>query len=303
VSAPARQRSDQAPEAAESMSPRESKASERTDPKRKAGDALYVYCVGGAEDLSKTIEKDCPGAIEADAGIELVSSGTLAAVVSAVPRSDYAEEVLESRLADPEWTAVRAIRHERVVEFFAARAAVVPLRFGAIYFKSSGVKLMLEEREEELKAIIGRLRGREEWGVTIFRDRAMLLKAVTSLSERLRALEARAAAAFAGEAYLLRKEIESSLADEARIESKRVAGLIEHGLAAASDAEKRLRVLKPEPSARGDIVAKMAFLVSRSRFSEFRAAAEQLAVEHGAAGFQIELTGPWPAYNFASEQQ
>jgi len=147
------------------------------------------------------------------------------------------------------------------------------------------------------------LRGREEWGVNVFRDRATLLKAITSLSPRLRDLEARASGASAGQAYLLRKEIESSLADEARVESRRVIGLIERGLSSVSDAQTSLGVPKSDQSTQGNLIARFAFLVSREKFAQFRTAAEQLAAENDRAGFQIELTGPWPAYNFAVVQQ
>jgi hypothetical protein len=63
----------------------------------------------------------------------------------------------------------------------------------------------------------------------------------------------------------------------------------------------RLRLLKDEGGEHNDLVAKLAFLVARDRFEEFRAAAERLAEEHAPAGFKLELTGPWPAYNFIAE--
>src|SRR2546423_725894 len=72
-------------------------------------------------------------------------------------------------------------------------------------------------------------------------------------------------------------------------------------LGQASAAAARLRVLKDEASEHGDTLAKFAFLVERARFAEFRATAERLADEHAPAGFRLELTGPWPAYNFASD--
>jgi len=48
----------------------------------------------------------------------------------------------------------------------------------------------------------------------------------------------------------------------------------------------------------GELKAKFAFLVRRSGFEEFRGAAERLAQENQNAGVRIELTGPWPVYNF-----
>ncbi|HYG80213.1 MAG TPA: GvpL/GvpF family gas vesicle protein, partial [Pyrinomonadaceae bacterium] len=153
----------------------------------------------------------------------------------------------------------------------------------------------------ELVSIIGRLRGREEWGLNVYSDRAKLLEEVVSLSPTLRELSERAARVSPGQSYLMRKKIDSMREAEARAETRRVAAAIERELSSAADAPSaRLRVLKDEGGEQGEVAAKLAFLVERGRFSDFRAAAERLAQEYEGAGFKLELTGPWPAYNFAS---
>jgi hypothetical protein len=261
--------------------------------------ALYVYCVGESAALRPLINADLPEAIEEGASIETVEAGDLAAVASAVSIAQYSEEALQARLADPAWTAVRAMRHEKVMEHFAARATVVPVRFATIYLSRKRVQEMVYERQQELAAIIERLRGREEWGINVCRDTAALMKEIASISPRLRDLGERADRSSPGEAYLLRKQIDAMKASEARAETSRVVAEIERGLAALSEGATRLRAAKDETGEQGEIVAKLAFLVSRDRFDDFREAAERLAREH-RAGFRLEMTGPWPAYNFSS---
>jgi hypothetical protein len=73
-----------------------------------------------------------PVDIQDGAGLELISGDQLSAVVSRVPLAEYGESSLAENLKDATWTAVRAMRHEQVVEFFAKRTGVVPLRFGTI---------------------------------------------------------------------------------------------------------------------------------------------------------------------------
>lgn len=263
--------------------------------------ALYVYCVGERAELEPLLsDEGVPAAIEESGALETVGAGALAAVVSAVPLADYGEEALEARMRDATWTATRAMRHERAVEFFARRASVVPLRFGTIYLTRARVAAMLDERDAELRSAAGRLRGREEWGVNVYFDRARLKEMVVELSPRLRELAGQASAAAPGQSYLLRKKIEAMRADEARAEVRRVAGEVETKLAATAASAARLRVLKDEASEHGDVAAKLAFLVERERFPEFRDAAEALAQKYEPAGFRLELTGPWPAYNFAA---
>src|SRR5215210_2177924 len=100
------------------MGAHDSKKKSRT---RRQGrpEAFYVYCVGERGALSPLIEGVLPDAIEKDSRLEMIGAGELAGVASAVPLADYGEEALQARLNDPGWTAIRAMRHEKVVEHFA----------------------------------------------------------------------------------------------------------------------------------------------------------------------------------------
>lgn len=265
-----------------------------------AGRGLYVYCVGRREELEPLFSATVPEAIEPDAGLELVGAGELAAVVSRVPLEDYGEEGLPARLADAAWTATRALRHERAVEHFARRTAVAPLRFGTIYLRRESVARMLKERAATLREVLARLVGREEWGVNLFVERGTLRSRIERVSPRLRELAERAASSAPGQAYLLRKKIEAARDDETRTEMRRVAAEVERRLRAASDASSRLRVLKDEAAGPDETAARLAFLVAAEGFDAFRAEAERLAAEYAPLGFRLELTGPWPAYNFVA---
>jgi hypothetical protein len=280
------------------MSKRGAKKSRREGDAAEAR-AIYVYCVGESGALAPLFDGALPDAIEEDSRLEAVEAGGLTAVVSAVPLEVYGEGALAGRLADATWTATRALRHERVAEHFARRAAVAPLRFGSIYLRRAGVEAMLAERGAQLREVLGRLGGREEWGLNVFVERARLREEVTRLSARLRELDERAEASTPGQAYLLRKKIEGLRDEEARAETRRVAAEAERRLAGACDGVARLRVLKDEAAERGELAARLAFLVRREGFDDFRAAAEALAAEYTPLGFHFELTGPWPAYNFA----
>lgn len=277
-----------------------------TNKKQGKGDegrGLYVYCVGESEALAPLFDMELPEAIEEGAGLEAVETAGLSAVVSEVPLGVYGEGALAERLSDATWMATRALRHERVAEHFARRGAVVPLRFGAIYLRREGVEQMLAERAPQFREVLTRLEGREEWGVNVYVERARLREEVTRLSERLREMTERADASAPGQAYLLRKKIEGLRDEEARAETRRIAREVEETLAAVCNGAVRLRVLKDEATEQGELAARLAFLVPRAGFDSFRAAAEQLADRYTPLGFRFELTGPWPAYNFAAVEE
>ena len=265
--------------------------------------AYYVYCIAESAAATELPVDSLPAAIEDDAKLEWVSVNALAALTSEVLRADYSEENLAERLTDATWTAIRAMRHETVVEYVAKRTTVIPLRFGTIYLERSGVEEMLTEKSSELQSIIEQLHGREEWGVNVFVDRAVLLSSITSVSPVLRDLVQRAEQAAPGQSYLMQKKIDALKVDEARTAVNRIVDQIEERLKQQSDGARRLRILKVETTEHGELKAKFSFLIKRDGFEEFRNRAEELAKQYQEAGVRLELTGPWPAYNFLTGLQ
>ena len=280
------------------MSESEPRTSEQD--KYPSGDGYYVYCIAETASAEGIVVDSIPAAIEEGADLELISRDKLTAIASRVPLSIFGEEALAERLSDAAWTAIRAMRHEHVVEHFAKQTSVVPLRFGTIYLDRSGIERMLSDQKEQLTAIILKLQGREEWGVNLYCDRDALLENITSVSARLREMAAAAKQASPGESYLRQKKIDALRADEAKVEIERAIGEIERKLTARSDGVTKLRILTVETTEHGELKAKFAFLVLKVEFEHFRLAAEELARQMESAGIRIELTGPWPAYNFAA---
>ena len=282
------------------MSESEQKKSRQNRYPASDGNGYYVYCIAERSLAEELTLGKTPESIEEGAGLELIKTPNLAAIVSRVPMTAYGESALAENLTDPTWTAVRAMRHEHVVEYFSKQTSVVPLRFGTIYLDQSGIERMLSERAEQLAAIIQRLEGREEWGVNVYSDRAVLMENIVTVSTRLREMSESAKQASPGQSYLLKKKIEALRSDEAKVEIKRLIGQIEEKLRTESDDVSKLRILKVETTDHGELKAKFAFLVRRSQFESFRNVAEELAQDLASAGIRLELTGPWPAYNFAT---
>lgn len=259
--------------------------------------AYYLYLITSSGELPAG---PMPSAIEDRTALEWIAVGELAALASRVPLADYDEESLAKHLTDATWTAVRAMRHEQVLEHFIKRRSVVPLRFGSIYLERGGIEKMLEEKADELSELIQRLEGKEEWGVNVYCDRKQLLEGITSVSTKLKDLLDQAQKATPGQAYLINKKIDTLKTEEARLELARIVDVIEESLGKVAEETKRLRILKVEATEFGELKGKFAFLLNRASFEQFRESAEQLARTYQTAGVKLELTGPWPAYNFTT---
>jgi hypothetical protein len=278
-------------------------AAETSRAERGGASAFYLYCVGAADALAPLFDSTLPPAIEEHSAefsaLELVTAGELAAVTSAVPLADYGEAALHERLTgDPTWTAARALSHERVVQHFARRAAVVPLRFGTIFLRRESVERMLCDEGERVRAHLELVGGRDEWGLNLYVARAELREGVSRTSARLREMDERVARLSPGQAYLLRKKIETLRDTEAREEKQRIVSEVLDRLGRLCAASGRLRQMTNESSEQGELAARLVFLVGREEFAAFRAAAERAAEDYAQLGFRFELTGPWPAYNF-----
>ena len=222
------------------------------------------------------------------APVRLVRAAGLAALTGEVPLDEFDEEGLRRNLEDPVWLEEQARAHDAVLAGALARSPLVPLRFGVVYRSEDGVRQMLELRAPELEATLARVAGRVELGVKAFLvDRG----------------EQRAAAA-SGREYLLRKQEERRRAAEADAQGSDVALELHERLAAHAQEARANRPQRPELSGRRErMILNGVYLVAVDRQDAFAGAVDALRRVYESHGVLLELTGPWPPYNFAGEDE
>ena len=257
----------------------------------------YVYAVVDAD----TDASDAPAGID-DAPVELHADGAVAALVSAVDAAVYAGPEVETRSGDLEWLGPRARAHDAVVTWASDRGAVVPLPMFSLFRDRTGVGAMLRERREFLARTLDHVRGRQEYGVRLFRIDAALTEHLGELSPRIAELERTAAAASPGQRYLLNRKLEAERTEELRRISHDVAqrvfdALAAHAAAAALDALPRRTI----EGMAGTAVLNASFLLARDAVDAFRRALTGQVAQFEPRGFRFEFTGPWPPYHFVRE--
>src|SRR5688500_9429726 len=95
----------------------------------------------------------------------------LAAVNEDEPTAELGEEALTRNMRAMAWLAPRAAHHQDVCAALLDRAeAVVPLTFGTVFRDEAGVREMLRERADDLRARLAAVHGRAEWVVALQRD-------------------------------------------------------------------------------------------------------------------------------------
>ena len=260
-------------------------------PPAPEGHGWWVYCVLAAEDGAR-VPSDLTG-VEGSS-VDVVREGGLAALVSRVPISDYGDQRLREHLEDIAWVERTARAHERVLEAALQTATIVPLRLCTIYFDQDGVRRLLREEQAALRQQLEALDGRAEWGLKVFVDRDRL--SATAAGDRA---ESARAGSSEGADYLAGKQRERSR----RNETDRLATACAQESHARLEREASAARVNPlqRPEAHGrdaEMLLNAVYLVQRENVGRLESAVEELREEYGPLGFSLELTGPWPAYNF-----
>jgi hypothetical protein len=219
---------------------------------------------------------------DAVAGVVTLAEGPVAGLVARVSLAEFDEASLPQRLADPEWLERNIRRHEQVLESALAAGPVVPCRFCTVYRSEHELRRFLADRGAVLVSALARLEGRVELGVKAFAAGAP---------------PSEAAGAESGRAYLEARRREKQAREElARTRATTVRDLHLHLLIAADDGVL-LSLQSRELSGRdAEMVFNASYLVADLK--GFEQALEAAAPD----GFDVEVTGPWPPYNFVPEE-
>ena len=263
--------------------------------------ALYVYGVVAADEVA---DDQLAAVVSARCPLELVQGGTIAAVTSPVGLDEFGEAELRARVEDLDWLEQTARGHEHVLEQIQEWATVVPMRLCTVYRTRESLREMLLEREPLLVEALARLSGRTEWGVKAFVVDAPDTRAQDAhpAGPDAQTLPAPEPGAGRGAAYMRERRRESQRSERA---AQAVQAVCEdaHARLAAIAVDAVLNRLQPPELANhpGDMVLNGVYLVRDDEHDDFAAEVLALQREHGADGFQFELTGPWPPYNFVGE--
>jgi ribosomal protein L12E/L44/L45/RPP1/RPP2 len=145
-----------------------------------------------------------------------------------------------------------------------------------------------------IRAIIDKLEDKDEYGVRVCYDPAMLTKAILEGQEVTR-LRQEVAAVPQGRAFLLRQKLEALIkAETSRLASEWFTDFYDRIKSHAADVV----VARTSRLEDGRVVLmNLACLVDRHNVPDLGRVLEDI---DNMDGFTVQFTGPWPAYNFAA---
>jgi Gas vesicle synthesis protein GvpL/GvpF len=258
------------------------------DPEPDAGPGWYVYGV-----ISAALEPDDPPqGVDGSRPVHFLIEGAVAAAVSEVDLGEFGESQLREHLRDMKWVERVARAHETVLDQIRAHATVIPMRMCTMYRSEAGVREMLRREADALRQAIDHLEGKAEWGVKGFANAGHTANGVASEQEAA-ADEAR------GAAYMRQRRDERDQREQIRQELEEAVTEIHDRLCTLAGDGHVLPPQRPEVSGHaGDMVLNGVYLVSDDDRERFHAEVQVLEAEFAPLGVELELTGPWPAYNF-----
>ena len=185
----------------------------------------------------------------------------------------------------PRFDGPNQLAYERVVESFYRHLTVVPLRYGCRVESPYDAVVLLRENEHAYRALLCELDGFAEVGIQV------RLGGPTASPEtpRRRILL---------DWFTLRLHLSAAFALGAEPTSTAPNALIEKLCDSLHGSFVRHKV--EFPSSKKTRLLSLHFLVPRDSVETFRSAARHLPTN---PSFQLQLSGPWPPYNFVDALQ
>ena len=259
-------------------------AEARTDrfaeqPAPELGTGCYVYCIALGDRL--TFSEPVRG-VDDGAELSLVRHRDLQAVTSQVALAEFGKAALADRVSDPQWLEQKARAHDQLLKAAQASGPIIPFRFCTIVRKDEDMREVLERHYDRIKETLAGLTGKKEWGVKVLLRESSPPRNPDVPSGRWY-LERKQNAA--------RKEVENRQLAEQR------ARECHEQLATA--AEKSM--LLPVSNRAGErTVLNAAYLIGDANERKFHALIAAMDERIEPDGLTLEVTGPWPPYNFVN---
>jgi gas vesicle protein GvpL/GvpF len=258
---------------------------------RQSAAGLYLY---GIVRANVRISGDLAG-VDRDQRVFLLEGNELAAIVSSVSLAEFGEEQLRQNLNEVAWLEGKARAHEAVLEALIASTTVVPTRLCTIFRDEKQVREMMAREGPALVDALERLEGKAEWGVKVFAEPGALERAAVERAKE----DSEREPLSPGAAYMDRRRREARARENAEEIADGWAQSIHQRLEVCA-AEALLNPLQRQELSGhdGDMLLNGVYLVGDEEAGRFRELVSELGGDYRGRGVTVELTGPWPAYNF-----
>jgi hypothetical protein len=259
-----------------------------------SAEGIYVYCFARAD-----AEHDpLPHGANGESRVERLIVGEVAAVYSGEQLHEFdADEIGPDQ--DSRRVIERACRHESIVERVMQGSPVLPVRYGTVFSSADALALFVRHNRERIHRALSALAGKQEWAFKAVMQTDKAVEWVLTSDAVLASRYKDVVAGSAGARYLREKQLRSQAQGKARDNALTLTDTIctELERIAADRAELPSRSL--DPSEHDQVMLRnLAFLVQDCHVENLRARVAWASSTCASQGLRLQLTGPWPPYNF-----
>jgi hypothetical protein len=250
----------------------------------------YVYAITRAGPVPVTAGHEAAdnGARE-EASLQAVRYEDVQAIVAPVPLEEFAAAGGGGRENDPQWLEARVLAHDRVVKSALSAGPVIPCRFCTVVRGAEDVRRLLAKHYHRIVPTLSDLEGKEEWGVKICARPRPAREAGLPAGEG-------GTGAGGGKAYLFARKRAAHERGNAERAERDLAAACHEALASAACEAATLPLRAKAAGREGKLLLNGTYLVSD--VPAFHAAVAAATERYRPLGLSLELTGPWPPYNF-----
>jgi hypothetical protein len=208
------------------------------------------------------------------------------AIVSRLPAEGFGVQDWEQNASNVGWLGRVARQHHEVLQYACMNTAVVPTRLPSLYGSLASLADTLHAAGDRLKQDLRRIQGKLEWAVKVYRTPKEETAAATEGST-------------SGSDYLLARSRALGARSADREQLREQVGEIHESLGEVSAEYVRNQPQDAALSGRREqMLLNGAYLVDRVEVPHFLELASKIADSSLAKCLVVEVTGPWPAYNF-----
>jgi hypothetical protein len=236
--------------------------------------------------------------------VTLLTVGNVRAAVSHVRHELFNEQAVRAGLDDHAWLAANVLAHQSVLDaLLATGKPVIPMRFCTIYPDAVALAGSLMRHNAAFVAELGRVAGKQEWGLKMAVDIQLLQTAIgaghptlagVAVDGEIERLRKQIAGMSTGAAFLLKKKLVNLIAERAQSVAFGIADATYRTLADAALEAVTIDLPKDRP----EVCLNAAFWLEVTAYPLFVERLERLAQSFSGVGVRYELSGPWPAHHF-----
>jgi len=265
---------------------------------------LYLYCLREkTEDTPVFSTKGIDGKGE----VFTLSFRGLEAVVSEVSLEEFGSiEIQEKARQDLSWIKEKAVAHEKVIEEAIRKndkiLSLIPMRFGTIFKEKARLEESLDKDYSKVKEVLERIRDKQEWSVKVYlTNREKFERVIKEKNEAIKEKEKEIATLPEGMAFFMEEELSEIVSREMEAELNNMAEVFFEGLKKhAVDSVKNKILEKELTGKREPMILNAAYLIHKKEIKKFEKEVDDLNRRMEEEGYCLEVSGPWPAYNFTS---